>query len=552
MRVDLVFRSRRSNVLARGGMVATSQPLAALAGLDVLRAGGNAADAAVAAAAMLNVVEPISTGVGGDCFALHWDAAARAVTALNGSGRAAAAASLTELRARGLTRMPEVSGEAVTVPGTVAAWCDLLDRHGSMPLAEVLAPAIRAAEQGYPVSELIALGWQTQVDKLLRGTRELGDPQPSGAELLLEGRAPRAGEVMRLPALAATLRGIAGGGRAYFYEGDLAARLSAHVQRYGGWLTPADLAAHRSTWDAPIAVEYRGMTLWECPPNSQGLAASLAAALAAGFEIAALPDADRAHLLIECMRLAFADAGRWVADPAMARLPLAELLDPAYLASRRARIDPTRAAAEAPAGDPERGADTVYLAVVDGRGNACSLINSLYAGVGTGLVVPGTGVSLQNRGALFSLDPAHPNALAPGKRPYQTIIPALTTRGGELHACFGVMGGFMQPQGHLQVLSNLVDREMSPQQALDMPRWFLPGPALGGMGAGEGGGQVLLEEGWPDGVAEELSRRGHRVTVIEGLGRHLFGGGQVIARDPATGVLIGGSDPRKDGCAIGF
>lgn len=557
MRVDAVFRSRRSNVLATGGMVATSQPLAAQVGLEILRAGGNAADAAVAVAAMLNVVEPISTGVGGDCFALYRDAASRSVTALNGSGRAAAAASLGGLRARGLTRMPVLSGEAVTVPGTVAGWCDLLERHGTMPLAEVLAPAIRTAEQGYPVSELIALGWATQVDKLQRrpgwqgAGRDDGPEQPSGGELLLDGRAPRPGEIMRLPALAETLRGLAAGGRSFFYEGEMARRISEHVQRYGGQITPADLAAHRSTWDEPMAVSYRGVTLWECPPNSQGLAASLAAALADGFDLGAMTEADRTHTLIECMRLAFADAARWVADPALARLPLAALLGPGYAAERRRRIDPARAAADVPHVDPA-GSDTVYLAVVDGKGNACSFINSLFMGTGTGLVVPGTGVSLHNRGALFSLDPAHPNALAPGKRPYQTIIPALTTRGGELHACFGVMGGYMQPQGHLQMLVSLLDLDRTPQQALDEPRWQVLGPLAGGMGADEAGGQVLLEEGYAPGVAEELARRGHHVGVLEGFARHSFGGGQIIVRDPATGVLIGGSDPRKDGAAVGY
>jgi gamma-glutamyltranspeptidase/glutathione hydrolase len=241
-----------------------------------------------------------------------------------------------------------------------------------------------------------------------------------------------------------------------------------------------------------------------------------------------------------------------VADPAVGRIPLAELLSPGYTARRRGRIDLHKAAAEAPRGEPGQGTDTVYLAVVDGKGNACSFINSLYMGTGTGLVVPGTGVSLQNRGALFSLDPAHPNALAPRKRPYQTIIPALTTRDGELHACFGVMGGYMQPQGHLQVLVNLVDLGMAPQQALDMPRWQLVGPLLGGLGAGEDGGRVLLEEGWAPGLAAELSRRGHQVTEVGGFGRGIFGGGQIIARDPATGVLMGGSDPRKDGCAVGW
>ncbi len=557
MRVDLAFRSRRSNVMARHGMVATSQPLAALAGLDVLKAGGNAADAAVATAAMLAVVEPISTGIGGDAFALYYDARERRVYALNGSGRAAAAASIEALRGLGYTRMPTYTGHTVTVPGAVAAWSDLLSRFGRMSLADVLQPAIRTAEEGYPVSELIALGWATQVKKLLRapdwhsGDLDNGPPQPSGNELLIDGRAPRPGEIIRLPTLAATLRGIAEEGADYIYRGEFAHRLCEHVQRYGGWLTPDDLAAHRSTWEEPITARYRDVTLYECPPNGQGLAAILAVNLAAGFDLAAMPPADRVHIMVECMRLAFADAQQWVADPALVSLPLETLCSPEYAAQRRALIRREQANARVRPGLTPTGTDTVYLSVVDGEGNACSFINSLYMGTGTGLVVPGTGVALQNRGALFSLDPQHPNALAPGKRPYHTIIPALTTREGELHACFGVMGGHMQPQGHFQVLVNLVDLAMSPQAALDAPRWMLAARE-GATGAEEPGGVLFVEEGWPFDLLADLAARGHRLAPVTGRSRAMFGGGQVILRDPESGVLIGGSDPRKDGCAVGW
>ncbi len=557
MHIDPIFRSRRSNVLARRGMVATSQPLAAQAGLDILKAGGTAADAAVATAAMLNVVEPISTGIGGDCFALYWDARTKQVTALNGSGRAAAGASIEELRWLGYTRMPLFTGHAVSIPGAVAGWSDLLARHGRMSLADVLAPAIWTAEHGYPVSELIARGWATQVPKLLRapgwesGDLDNGPPQPSGNELLLDGRAPRMGEVMRLPSLAATLRGIAAEGADFVYRGEFAGRLSAHVQRYGGWITPQDMAAHTSTWDEPITCAYRGVTLYECPPNGQGLAAILALNLAAGFDLAAMDEPDRLHTLIECMRLAFADARQWVCDPRVVPIPLTELCSMEYAERRRKRIDPQRAAQDVPFGNPRVGSDTVYLSVVDGEGNACSFIGSLYMGTGTGLVVPGTGVSLQNRAALFLLDPDHPNALAPRKRPYQTIIPALTTREGELHASFGVMGGFMQPQGHVQMLVNMLDLGMSPQQALDMPRWQIGDPG-DGVGARQSGGRILIEEGWPWTTLADLSRRGHRLVPEDGFNRGAFGGGQIILRDPATGVLTGGSDPRKDGCAAGW
>ncbi len=562
MQVDSIFRSRRSNVLATHGIVATSQPLAAQAGLDMLKAGGNAADAAVATAAMLNVVEPISTGIGGDCFALYYDAASKEVTALNGSGRAPAAASAADLIAQGYRKMPICTGHAVSIPGTVAGWSDLLERHGRMTLADVLQPAIWTAEQGYPVSELIAHGWRTQVHKLLRspewisGDLDNGPQQPSGHELLIDGRAPQAGEIMRIPTLAATMRGIAAHGKAYIYQGDFAQRLSDHVQRYGGWITTQDMAAHHSTWDEPISADYRGVRLYECPPNGQGLAAIIAANIANGFDLAAMSPAERLHVMVETMRLAFADAQQWVCDPRAEEIPLALLVHPDHGAQRRRRIDLQRAATQVPYGNPLMSSDTVYLTAVDGDGNACSFINSLYMGMGSGLVVPGSGVSLQNRANLFVLDPQHPNRLAPNKRPYQTIIPAMTVHqegpwAGELHASFGVMGGYMQPQGHFQMLVNMLDLAMAPQQALDMPRWALSGPH-DGLGANEAGGVLLVEEGWDFGVLAEMGRRGHKLVPITGFERGVFGGGQIIVRDPQSGVLTAGSDARKDGCAAGW
>ncbi len=557
MRIDAGSRSRRSNVLATRGMVATSQPLAAQAGLDTLKAGGNAADAAITTAAMLNVVEPISTGVGGDCFALYWDSKTKRVTALNGSGRAAAAASISDLHHLGYTGMPTFTGHAVSIPGAVAGWSDLLERHGRMTLADVLQPAIWTAENGYPATEIIARGWATQVPKLLRapewvsGDLDNGPEQPSGHELLIDGHAPRHGQIMRIPTLGETLRGIAAEGKDYVYKGEFAKKLAAHVQRYGGWITPEDMANHVSTWDEPITADYRGVTLYECPPNGQGLAAIIAANLAAGFDLASMSAVDRVHVMIECMRLGFADAQQWVCDPRVYPIPLDELTSAEYAAQRRKRIDTRRAAQHVPYGDPMAGSDTVYLSAVDGEGNACSFINSLFQGTGSGLVVPGTGVSLQNRAALFVLDADHPNALAPNKRPYQTIIPAMTTRDGELHASLGVMGGYTQPQGHFQMLVNLVDLDMSPQMALDMPRWQLAGPDAG-LGAREEGGLVQIEEGWGFDMLAELARRGHRLAPIDGFNRITFGGGQIILRDPHTGVLMGGSDPRKDGCAVGW
>lgn len=528
----------------------------------MLKAGGNAADAAIATAAMLNVVEPISTGVGGDCFALYYDAATGQVTALNGSGRAPAAASAADVTALGYTSMPTYTGHTVSIPGTVAGWSDLLERHGRMTLADVLQPAIWTAEHGYPVSELIANGWRTQVQKLLRaphwlsGDRDNGPEQPSGNELLIDGRAPQAGEIMRIPTLAETLRGIAAEGKAYVYQGAFAQKLSNHVQRYGGWITPADMAAHRSTWDKPIHADYRGVRLYECPPNGQGLAAIIAANIAAGFHLAGMPASERLHVMVECMRLAFADAQQWVCDPRVVEIPLAHLIHPDHASRRRQRIQLQQAARSVPYGNPRFGSDTVYLTAVDGEGNACSFINSLYMGTGSGLVVPGTGVSLQNRANLFVLDAQHPNGLAPNKRPYQTIIPAMTVYqegpwAGALHGSFGVMGGYMQPQGHFQMLVNMVDLGMSPQQALDTPRWALSGPH-DGLGATEEGGLLLVEEGWDFDVLADLGKRGHRLMPVTGFDRGVFGGGQIILRDPETHVLTAGSDPRKDGCAVGW
>lgn len=553
MHYDFRFRSRRSCVMATRGMVATSQPLAAQAGLRVLQLGGNAADAAIATAAMMTVVEPVSNGIGGDCFVLYFDAKAREVTALNGSGRAPRGADAQALRQAGHSAMPRYSGAAVTVPGAVRAWEDMRLRHGSMPLAALLAPAVETAESGFPVTEWIASAWALSAPKLRRDSdwrsgEDHGPPQASGHELLQQGRAPLASEVIKLPTMACTLRGIADGGPDFIYRGEFAAAAARHVQAYGGWLTAQDFAAHESSWDTPIHTDYRGVRVYECPPNGQGLAALLAMGCARGFALADASAADRVHLLVESMRLAFADARRFVHDPASAAIPLATLLSEEYAAQRRARINPLMAALDVPPGVPA-GPDTIYLSVVDGAGNACSLIQSCYMGVGTGLVVPGTGVSLQNRGHGFSLQPGHPNELAPMRRPYHTIIPALATRDSGLYASFGIMGGYMQPQAHLQVLSHLLDRGLNPQQALDEPRWMLEGPD-DPLGANQPGGLLALEEGTEPALVAELARRGHRIRILRGLQRIHLGGGQVILAQ--NGVLVAGTDPRKDGCVAGW
>ncbi len=527
------FPSRRSPVLAKHGMVATSQPLAAMAGLRVLMEGGNAADAAVTTAAMLNVVEPMSTGIGGDCFALIFDATTGQVSALNGSGQAPAAFTLQEAKRLGLQEIPLTGALPVTVPGTVSGWAALLERFGTMSLGECLAPAIATAEEGFPVTERISAAWRGAEPKLSQ--------EPEAARVYLPAPAP--GEIHRSSDLALTLRAIAEGGVEAFYRGALAEKIATHVQEKGGYLTTDDLAAHRASWETPISTTYRGVEVLEHPPNGQGLAALLALNVVEVYDLGAMDffDATRWHLMMESVRLGMVDAGCYVADPEMADVPLSALLSKEYADRRRSLIASGEALELAAPGQPEHH-DTVYLTVVDGQGNAVSLINSLYYGFGSGLVVPGTGTCLQNRGACFTLEEGHANALDGNKRPYHTIIPALALRDGRLWLNFGVVGGFMQPQGHLQVLVNLVDCGLDAQAALDAPRFRVDE---------RGGPQVSLEAAVPSETCRALAAMGHDVR-IEPAFQPGFGGGQIIAVHPDTGVLEGGSDPRMDGCAVGF
>ena len=538
------YIGRRSPALSSRGMVASSSPQASLFGLRMLAAGGSAADAALAAAAGMQVTMPCQTGLGGDCFVLYYEAASGTVHALNGSGRSARGLSLELLRRQGLaTALPAGHAHNVTVPGAPAAWADLHARFGILPRAQVVEPAAELAAAGYPVAPISARLWQAAAGQLLAARH--------GAELLVQGRAPHAGEVMRIPTLAASLRAWGDAGAEPFYRGPIAEQVVAAVREAGGVLAPEDLAAHRSEWVQPLAVDYRGRRIWECPPNGQGLAVLVALQILGRFELPAAsgphPDADRYHLLIECMRRGFAVAARYVADPEHAELPLSRLLDGDYAATLARHVDPRRASAPPVAGDePVPAADTIYLCAADAAGNACSFIGSNYMSFGTGIVPRGCGYSLQNRGAGFSLDPRHANALAPGKRPYHTIIPGMITGpDGALQAAFGVMGGFMQPQGHLQVVSALVDDAVDPQAALDRPRFQLAGGSVAALP----GAPVALEEGLEQ-VAGDLESRGHRVQVVAGAERPGFGRGQVIWRDGA-GVLWGGSDPRADGCALG-
>jgi len=542
---DVLFAPRRSPVYGTGGMVATSQPLAVAAGLKILSQGGNAADAAIATAAALNVTEPTSTGLGGDCFALFYQASSGQITALNGSGRAPANLSLERLKKEGLGEgIPPYHPYTITVPGACAGWCDLLAHHGRLSLETVLAPAIQLAEQGFPVSPITAYYWNLGATRL--------QSAPGGVEMTIEGRAPYAGEIFKNHGLARTLRKIGEGGKAAFYHGEIAEAIACVIQQAGGCLSVADLATHTGTWDQPISTTYRGFRVWECPPNGQGIATLLALNLLEGFDLASLPplSSQRLHLMIESMRLAFADTRWYVADPSFSPAPLEWLLSKEYASERRKLIHPERARLDQQRGSPTSSSDTVYLSVVDAEGNACSLINSNYYGFGTGIVPSGWGFTLQNRGYGFSLDPSHPNALAPGKRPYHTIIPSLITvdAGASstipniLYACYGVMGGFMQPQGHLLVVAALVDDHADPQSTLNRPRFCIED--------GSAGGKVALEQGISDTIQAELEKLGHPVHAVSGYARSTFGRGQIILRDNQTGVLCGGSDPRADGCAM--
>ena len=538
------YISRRSPVLSRRGMVASSSPQASLFGLQMLAAGGTAADAAVAAAAGLQVTMPCQTGLGGDCFVLYYEAATRSVHALNGSGRSPGRLSLELLARQGLSgALPAGHAHNVTVPGAPAAWQDLQRRFGTLPRDQVVEPAAALADEGYPVAPLTAALWEGGAAPLVAARY--------GGELLVHGHAPRAGEVMRIPTLAASLRAWAENGAEPFYTGSIAERVAAAVGAAGGVLAMADLAAHRSAWVEPLAVDYRGRRIWECPPNGQGLAVLVALQLLAQFDLHAQGGAhlgaERYHLAIECMRRGFAAAARYVADPEHAEVPIGQLLSRDYAAAAARHVDPRRASAPPPGGEvPVPAGDTVYLCTADAAGNACSFIGSNYMSFGTGIVPQGCGYALQNRGAGFSLEAGHANALAPGKRPYHTIIPGMiTSAAGGLQAAFGVMGGFMQPQGHVQVVSSLLDDGVDPQAALDRPRFQL---AAGNI-ASLPGAAVRLEEGLEE-VAGELQRRGHRVLLAAGDARLGFGRGQVIWRTP-EGVFWGGSDPRGDGCALG-
>jgi gamma-glutamyltranspeptidase/glutathione hydrolase len=532
----------RSEVFARHGMVATSQPLATQAGLEILRAGGNAFDAAIAANAVLGVVEPTGCGIGGDLFVLAWDARGERLHGLNASGRSPRALSLERLRELAGDAIPSLGPLPVTVPGCVDGWFTLHGKLGKLPMRDVLAPAIRIAHEGFPASELIARAWE-------RNGRILAE-YPGFADQFLP--APAKGAVVQRENLAATLRAIAEGGRDAFYRGPLAKRMASFLQEHGGFHTEEDFAEHRSEWVEPVSISYRGVELWELPPNGQGIAALQMLGILEGYDLRSMgfgsPEA--LHLLVEAKKLAFEDRARYYADPGFAQVPVARLISKEYAAERRALIDRERAAARVEAGKlAGTGPDTVTLAVGDSEGNLVSLIQSNYRGMGSGMAPPGMGFVFQDRGELFDLEPGRPNSYAPGKRPFHTIIPGFVTRGGEPWIAFGVMGGDFQPQGHVQILTNLVDFDMNLQEAGDAPRVAHEGSSTPtGETLAEGGGSVALESGLSAEVRERLRALGHELRDRAGI----FGGYQAVARDPETGVLTGASDPRKDGQASGW
>jgi gamma-glutamyltranspeptidase/glutathione hydrolase len=519
----------RSPVRATQAMVSTSQPMASAAALAVLREGGNAMDAAICAAAVLAVAEPQSTGIGGDVFCLYVPGGKGEVIAYNGAGRAPKAAAIDWYEERGFQAIPTDSAHAVTVPGAVDAWCRLSADHGRTPLERLLAPAIHYAEKGYVVHDRVEADWH-------KAWALLTKDEAATRIFLPDGRPPKAGEVHRQPELAQTLRRIARQGRSAFYEGEVADDMVSHLKAAGGLHTLEDFASAQGGYVRPIKTNYRGVDIWQMPPSNQGLAALLMLNLLSGFDLASLDPlgAARMHLEVEAGRLAYQIRDSLIADPAQASVAAEQILSPAYAAKLRGLIDPDRTA-ELPTSVMEP-SDTVYLSVVDDDRNAVSFINSTYWSFGSGLVAPKSGVVLQNRGAGFRVDRAHPNCIAPGKQPLHTIMPGMAMRGDRVLAPFGVMGGDYQPFGNVHVLTNVLDYDMDPQAAIDLPRVFH-----------EKGG-VVVERNVPAATIRALQERGHAVSIAD----EALGGGQMILIDWEKGTLTGGSDPRKDGLAIGY
>jgi len=541
----------RSEVLAQHGMVCTSQPLATQIGIDVLKAGGSAVDAAIAANAALGLMEPVSCGIGGDLFAIVWSAKDRKLFGLNASGRSPLGLSFEAMKAElaklQRTTIPRRGFLPISVPGAVDGWFELNRRFGRLPLRDVLAPAIRYARDGFPVTELIAFYWDLGV----RGAQAELLPGAFLDVYAPGGRAPACGEVFRNAALADSYALLAEKGRDAFYKGELADRIDAFMRANGGFLRKADFERHASTWVEPVSVNYRGYDVFELPPNGQGIAALEMLNLLEGFDLKAMgfASADALHVMIEAKKLAFEDRAKFYADPEFSKIPLAGLLSKKYAAERRKLIRMDAAGKSYDAGNPalDQG-DTIYLTTADGDGNMVSLIQSNYRGMGSGIVVPGLGFGFQDRGEMFVFEPGHANVYAPGKRPFHTIIPAFIMKDGEPFASFGVMGGAMQPQGHVQIVTDLVDFGMGLQEAGDASRWQHEGSTDYDMPKMKSGGFVNVESDLPWSTLAELKRRGHDLRIDLGG----YGGYQAIRWDPKNRVFHGASEGRKDGCAMGY
>ena len=536
----------RSEVIAPSAMAATSHPLATQIALDVMKAGGTAMDAAIAANAALGLMEPTGNGIGGDLFAIVWDPKTQKLHGYNGHGRSPANLSLQWFIDKGYQDIPQRGPLPVSVPGTVAGWFDLHERFGRMPMRQVLQPTIDYARRGHPVHETIAYYWERSVPTLAQ--------YPGFVEqFTIDGRAPRKGEMWKNPWLANTLETIARRGRDGFYKGEVAKTIADYVQAQGGFLSMEDLAEHRGEWVDPVSTNYRGYDVWELPPSGQGIAALQILNILEGYDLKSygFGSFEHVHLFTEAKKLAFEDRARWYADPEFAPAPVAELISKDYAAERRALINPQRAARTVEAGNPRLNeGDTIYLTTADSSGMMVSLIQSNYRGMGSGMTPPGLGFILQNRGEMFVLKEGHPNSFAPRKRPFHTIIPAFITKDGKPWMSFGLMGGAMQPQGHAQIVINMVDFGMNLQEAGDAPRIHHDGSTepTGQALQMTDGGVIELETGYPYETVRALMNAGHTVKFANGP----FGGYQAIARDHAQGVYIGASESRKDGQAAGY
>ena len=535
----------RSEVIAPHGMVASSHPLATQVGLQILKDGGNAIDAAIATNAALGLMEPTGNGIGGDLYAIVWDAESQQLYGLNGSGRSPASLTREWFIENDYTSIPPEGPLPVSVPGTVDAWFELHDRFGSVPMKDILQPTIDYARNGHPVTELIAYYWA-------RNTSVLKQFPQFVQQFTIDGRAPRKGEIWQNPNLANTLEQIAQGGRDAFYKGDIARTIADYMQANGGFLSYEDLAEHESEWVEPVSTNYRGYDVWELPPNGQGIAALQMLNLMEPYDIAAMGfgSADYVHLFTEAKKVAYEDRARFYADSSFYDSPVDHLISKEYAAERGELINMERAARSYPHGDPavlEQG-DTIYLTTADADGNMVSLIQSNYRGMGSGMTPPGLGFSLQDRGELFSLDADHPNRFEPGKRPFHTIIPAFVTKDGKPWMSFGVMGGGMQPQGHVQIVVNMIDFGMNLQEAGDAPRIHHTGSSEPTGEVMSDGGVINLESGFDYEVIRELMGRGHTIEFARGP----YGGYQAILRDHEQGVYIGASESRKDGQAAGY